>query len=900
MVDAEWAVEALEPCYDNVFTLRQLIETCVGSDDAEKLDPVIDRVIIGINNRIEEVPNKHVTNFRHYLWMLSSNKQQVPRRDVEKFLSIAIFDVVQNKIGSGKLLHLLQHGCWFEIIGEKSIVQRTGERLDFTISDPSFVFRPRSRLSSTGQECNPMFEQMPKRKKKRKKSPGTSKMIARKSIMYSRAIPWKKQVDGESETRSQSQAGLIHEMEQIFSFPSFLRLAKNNSFKSIMAEVKRNHERCFLKSLVDKCCPLKCSVSCRVMVQLLKDVKSPESVCELMRRILFFVFPKKLFGSCGNRDKMYRLLKLIVVSGYNVQLEAKNFIRGIDLKTVTWLSHLPQELQKKTFEEIAFWICNYLISSLKCYFYVTETKCDKSKLHFYRKETWKRICELEIERQVAGKVLNLLTRPSQNMYLELSGFCCSGVRFVPKKDSVRMINRLYKPPDSPGLYARELKGLKSLLLLLKDDQKCVSNRQWFPEVIRELKERQGNDSDGNVYFIRADIKHCYPSIKHDVLIEMIEKRIKRLFGALPSALTVQLYNFLAVKNFVYKRRPEFVIVHPKLPHRAPGVRNSVTIVGESFQLDAPLEKIKMYIDDAVIKFGNKMYRMKQGIRQGALLSADLCTLYMESFVNESFNSIGADEDHILVEADDLIILTDSYEKAQSYLQVLLNGSSKHNLQLNLDKLRVNFLVPSLKDKNISNDLVFFSYCFNTYDQQLTCDYLPYAGKDIKYSFACNPFVSSEKMVKKLIRQLTFPHQLMDPKINSTETLIRNLYERVYLQSLRMASFVLARDQHHITCNPTHLSSFLVGIVRKIKRLNRSWSRAKSTELSEEEITLTCIHALRSVWTIGKLRFRSQDVDLIDNMAGHLHSISTDRQRLRKWCEIFEEYPKYPFNRIILS
>lgn len=74
------------------------------------------------------------------------------------------------------------------------------------------------------------------------------------------------------------------------------------------------------------------------MVKLLKDVQSHKNVCELMRSIFFFLFPKNLLGSCGNRSNVYRPMKLIVTTGFNVQLQAQNLIRKIDLKSVSRLS----------------------------------------------------------------------------------------------------------------------------------------------------------------------------------------------------------------------------------------------------------------------------------------------------------------------------------------------------------------------------------------------------------------------------------------------------------------------------------------------------------------------------------------------------------------------------------
>ena len=900
----QWAQRALEPCYAVVYTFRQVVEHFAGEDGTQHLNnPMLDLIFVGVNDdEIGDPPPRHIVNFRTHSWLLSNKKDKIPISDVDHFLENPVFDQVDELIGGNQLLHILQHGSWFDILVEEhAIVQRIGDRLDHVISDPAFVFRPRTKLPSAELLEKPIFDfAYSSRKKKKRVSNESSRIIDRKTLMYSRVMAFKGKIRDNSETKSQFQSAVMTEIDQIFSFAAYTRLASNEGFKKIMEEVKVNHGRCRLKSLVDKFCPITYSTKNHDMVKLLKDVQSHKNVCELMRSIFFFVFPKNLFGSCGNRTKVYRSMKLIVTTGFHVQLQARNLIRKIDLKSVSWLSILPKEWRRKTFEEFSVWVCNYLVSCLRSYFYVTETKFDKSKLHFYRNETWKRICDLEMGRQMKEKVLAPLTSTSQEMYN--SGFCSSGARFVPKMDSVRMINRLYKPPDSFGIYSRELKGLRSLLHLLKnDDQKYVLNHNKFPEVIRSIKESQAGDPNANLYFIRADIKHCYPSIKHDVLVNIIETRMAKVFGSIPSSIVIQLYNFLSVKNFKIQRRPEFTVKDQRVRREIPVMKNTITVPGESFELKNPLIKIKIYVDDAIIKFGTKMYRMKQGIRQGALLSADLCTLYMESFVNESFKSLlQLDEDYLLLEADDLIILTDSRERAQSYLEILLKGSQEYNMVLNLDKLRFNFLHPNFEGaNNISNEVIFFSHCFNTYSQELTIDFTSYIDKEIKFSFACNPFVSFEKTRKRLIRQLTFNPEIMDRRINSKETLMRNLFERLHLQAFRLAAFVLSLKEHKITFDTSDVYNFIVGTVQKVSKLNKFWSCVISTDLTEEEISLACICAVRQVW-IKRLKSRNSDVDRMNGMIKTLFAQSSQLNHLRKWLQNFEEYPKKPFDKIILS
>lgn len=62
-------------------------------------------------------------------------------------------------IGGNQLLHILQHGSWFDILVEEhAIIQRIGDPLDHVISDPAFIFRPRTKLPSAELLEKPIFD----------------------------------------------------------------------------------------------------------------------------------------------------------------------------------------------------------------------------------------------------------------------------------------------------------------------------------------------------------------------------------------------------------------------------------------------------------------------------------------------------------------------------------------------------------------------------------------------------------------------------------------------------------------------------------------------------------------------------------------------------------------------
>ena len=192
MDPAEWAIRTLEPCYDVVYSLRQFLEILIGTEAAGKsMSAELDRIFVGVNGDLHQdndpPSSRQVFNFRSHSWKLSDQKHKISIVYVDDFLDRPIFDEVDALVGGNRLLHVLESGSWFELVDDRSLVQRIGERLDYSITDQSFVFRPRSKLQPSEVKL-PIFEyKSAPRKRFKKRSRERSQFIDRKCIMYSRA-----------------------------------------------------------------------------------------------------------------------------------------------------------------------------------------------------------------------------------------------------------------------------------------------------------------------------------------------------------------------------------------------------------------------------------------------------------------------------------------------------------------------------------------------------------------------------------------------------------------------------------------------------------------------------------------------------------------------------------------
>lgn len=679
----------------------------------------------------------------------SRMNDMIPEEDVRAFLDRESFRRIFSKIGIDVSLYLMTEYFWFEICENDCFLQRMGVSL-LNVPMSRRGLNPTEPSEFLTEELKQFFKELedsvPMRKKKKMVAKGNnnSEQIMRRIMINSKSDLKKK---FEWDLLQNNDANQL--INKIFRFQNFRILAMNQHLIQILSHIKDRFEECHFKSLLDKYCyaSIPKPFSMRIAVE---KYTSHESVCQFIRSVLFFIFPKDLFGSTVNSRRVFwKNLNLLVTSGVNVKLYYKNFIRGIRTQDVPWLQGLNYRIQKDSFEDMIKWIVKFFLKLLKHYFYATQSNSGKSCLRFYRQHIWHQLNQHEIDNLSRIRPLN----PE-----DIRDSHISGLRFLPKKDGLRMLNKSLKISQDDKTKSSQL--LSVVRLLNNSDRRQALVK--FADAVKYLKSE-----DKRYYFIRADISKCYPSILHSVLIKIIEKRFNEELGPGTIGVWTQKMTIFSISYNQLKSQEVQWILPPVtstndqkfLDLHLNHLSKKIIISGELCHLKDPMEEIKHYIQREVLKTGKKFFELIEGIRQGGKLSAELCTLYMEDFFWNEFSDGISAGDIILSEADDFVIITTSCVRGKMYLQKLMDGSPDYNLYINRKKLLTNIYDMSLPLSNISTEIAFFGYRYDMSEtrkheaRRFSVDYTPYAGQDIQYSFNCNPFLSVSRMCSKLSREL---------------------------------------------------------------------------------------------------------------------------------------------------
>ena len=658
----------------------------------------------------------------------TASDQVVSFQEVKAFLENQCLRKLFAVVGSGIAKDLLAYYSWFQVLDGK-LVQRMGTIVNLYSADEwsSRNIRMRQVLARIA----PLAKSKIKRSLKKKVISPYSATVARQRFLYFRSNLQLK-FNHPVETKPTQQ--LIFSM---FPLKTVKVLNNNPILQQSLAQLKKNLKRLHYKTLIEKTCPTT-TIKVNDLPTVLKSSSSHDSVVTFLKHVLFKAFPANLFGPNSTGRKVFlRNLKEIIISGCNVKLVYKNFIRGIRIQDIPWLHGMNPDNCKEAFEDFIKYVVDFFIGLVKHYFYVTLKRGSKSKLIFYRQYLWNQIEQLTLSKGA----FHLAPLTSS---LPIDPIRVSKIRLIPKKKNCRILCTPLKlnDPQMQSSKAKRMMEERMLIAVLKflkntDGRHAVVR---FAEAIRYLKEQ--NDK---MYFIKGDIKDCYPSVKHDLMMQILRDRFKRMLGNFDEVCVQHIRISLQKKDYV-QERDLYNVVPPANSNSMKFILNSsnyhaIKYCQKSYLKD-PLEKIRVSFQEEFLKKGKTFFQMKEGLRQGGRLSPTLCALYMQDYLENQFPEVftGKTGDSVLNEADDFVLLTNSLERGTELLNRLMKPSSKHNLHVNWDKLRTNIPVLNLPTEYFSKDLTYFGYRYNMSSARFSYDYSPYAAQDIRYTFNCNPFL----------------------------------------------------------------------------------------------------------------------------------------------------------------
>lgn len=586
--------------------------------------------------------------------------------------------------------------------------------------------------------------------------------INRKQMLYSRQFgKWKKSfiLSFKKVDSSTLMKTIFHDLTNSFR--------DKNEISSLLKQVIINHKNCRFINLLNHHCALDKDFV-KVPYELRKAVSqftSYKNVVTFLRAVLRFVFPIRLFGE--SFEKIFQGIKSIVASGLNTSMNLLNLNYGTILVSCQWVKSVNNQQKQSLVDAFLVWITDYVITLIQTFFYVTETSFCKSKLFYYRYDLWQKMEARAINERIANGDFKPLTEMEISDILsdnENDTLIFSSIRYIPKSSGFRIINPL-KPADKPKKKMMALL-LKSLLPILKkvafniDNNANTSFLSLFQSKIKKLKNTLTERREKKLFYIRADIVDCYPSINQAKLLEIIN-----------SQLLVLARNgkiFLGEFDIVRKVERKLFAKHIRYVKQAGDIQSLSSLIDSScttfpkncllipkkfkktYGVGQLIDVLSCYLQNAIIKSGSNNYHLTKGIRQGGILSSVLCNIYMNSLMNDYFGKSGERDDEVrLVTADDFVFITTDEKRAKELMQIVLKGFSDYNLKVNLDKTQSNLSSGGTTLWNSSDYFTFFGYEIDTNSLNLRADYSIYSKTEIQYTFNCNSFITLESITRLL-------------------------------------------------------------------------------------------------------------------------------------------------------
>lgn len=602
-----------------------------------------------------------------------------------------------------------------------------------------------------------------------------------------------------------------------------------------------------------------------------------DKVCEFMRRVLFTVFPRVLFGSNQNRQKFYRGLKLIVTSSRISHVSCGNVSHGINIKSVPWIDSNRKPTSRGHFLKFTSFVVEYMLDLLRSFFYVTETQFSRNKSVFYRKHVWRRIEQValrdmaEEQGELCGTLSSLSTNrivsfdtslpatcPWKRYNYDSEGRAYPPLRVIPKRSSVRIIE------PNRCCDREQLCAIKAIIRVMRKSQTSRQRNDLFSRFVHWCRSMSLNGQF--VYLIRSDIQDCYPSINQDLLMKIVTRQMFNLYyDADPEFIDVFVLEVYKVTRAGHYSEVIFVPIlqsHSDFIHQVKISLNQgkyrLILPREIIRVKRPYRAILNHVKNNIISLSKgRCFKLTKGVRQGDPISSDLSSLYIEHYLHSITRDLMPSHHAEPIvrychSADDMIFALTDRESALTVLSRILHLNTQFNLTVNHRKVQVNFDQTICTEFARSEYIQYFGFRIKGQQFALFGDYSLSKNSHIKYTYDSDPFRPLQHLIEHSQQQIRIMSPLLiDTWVNSIDDIIINLHDRIYFQCTRLAYHLITSPLYRDRQIPSLLLSFIVSTVQRLKKMlkKRNLKRGLLHNLPLTPVQITCIplSALFYLW-----------------------------------------------------
>ncbi|XP_029976645.1 telomerase reverse transcriptase [Salarias fasciatus] len=581
------------------------------------------------------------------------------------------------------------------------------------------------------------------------------------------------------------------------------------------------HKMCPYSKILQRFCPVvkDHSASQAEMNSLLPLHCAPHRVYLFVRECLSAVIPQELWGSDHNRINFFVKVKGFLHSGKFERLSLAELMWKMKVNDCDWtkLSKTgrvpPSELAYRTqiLGQFFAWLLDgYVVGLVRACFYVTESLGKKNALRFYRQEVWTKLQDLAFRGHLLKGQMEELT-PAQVASLP-KDTVVSRLRFIPKADGMRPITRVVGADPKTRLYRGQVRDLLDMLrACVRSTPSLQGFTVWGLADIHKVLCRVApaqKEKPQSLYFVKVDVSGAYESLPHDKLMEVITQALAPVQDKF---FTIRRYSkiwkdsheglkkaFVRQANYQEDNMSSTNMKGFLMALQGSGKVHHSILVEQNFSSDLlGREALKFFsrmLTGGVVKHGKKTYRQCRGIPQGSVVSTLLCCLCYGHMENALFKDSAESRGCLMRLVDDFLLITPDQHKAEAFLKIFLAGVPQYGVVVNPQKVAVNFEVSasvgSCPGIRVMPSHCLFPWCgllLDTRSLDVYKDYSSYAGLSLRYSLTLGSFHSAgQQMRRKLIAVLRLNCRclFLDLKVNSLETVYKNIYKLVLLHACR--------------------------------------------------------------------------------------------------------------------
>ncbi|KAL9972745.1 hypothetical protein ACROYT_G019110 [Oculina patagonica] len=629
-----------------------------------------------------------------------------------------------------------------------------------------------------------------------------------------------------------------------------------------------------------------------------------DQVVRFVQCICHKVVPKELWGSPENKATFLRNVAKFIRLHRAETFTLGQLTAGIKVSRCEWLNekgtekkHIPLTdslKQQELLAQFIWWfVTKYLMPVLKAFFYITESGTHRQRVFFYRKAVWKKIHQFGLNTFCGEFFKPLKTTEANKLLRRQSSLGFSLLRFVPKSLTVRPItNMRHCPSKELATPARKQQSvnmkLQNLFEVLKYEKErnpkslgaTLFGADDFYQALKPFVARvRASLEKRPLYFVHVDVSHCYESILHQKLFDIIkevlqeEEYLIRRFALLRMSAGKVYREFLKHVSTADDCRsfPDFfrhLVTAWKLKQVI--AVDNVWYVTED--RDKLVQKLGEHIFLNIVKIGNSYYQQERGIAQGSILSTMLCGFYYSQMERTHLPEISQDPDSLLLRwVDDFLLITPQKSLADKFLNVMHAGIPEYGCFINHDKTLTNYDAVTADGKEVkrvsaSEKFPWCGFLLDTDTLEVSPDLSRYTGlllrDTLTVSLNAHPGESLRRKLLYSVRPKCHP-LLLDQNLNTRQGILLNVYHVFLLTAHKFHTYAKELPRGG---QPMDNPSFFCRLILDLAQYFHSASSRKCRQLSprevtfsldEREVTWLCLHAFQAC--LGKKQSRYGEV-----------------------------------------